>query len=84
MPSLENDLLQFTVEPGQAAWSLSGKLEDGIRLEGVRMRAQYHLGRTRRQALLDWPVYGRHVQRPMQDHSEITRCPAGPEPRRPR
>lgn len=56
MPSLENDLLQFTVEPGQAAWSLSGKLEDGIRLEGVRMRVQYHLGRTRRQALLDWPA----------------------------
>jgi alpha-galactosidase len=54
MPSLENDLLKFAVEPGQASWSLSAQQEDGIRLEGARLRAKYRLGPARRQALHEW------------------------------
>lgn len=54
MLALENDLLQFHIEPERAAWSLSSNQPGSLSLQNVEMQAFYRIGRTRSHALHEW------------------------------
>jgi len=56
MIALENDRLQFSIEPERAVWGLLPAQAEGLSLQEVRMQVHYRLGRERRRALHEWPA----------------------------
>ncbi len=54
MLALENNLLQFHIEPERASWSLSSNGPESLSLQNVEMEAFYRVERVHAHALHEW------------------------------